>query len=226
MNSRKVNRHLRPLMIISAVMALIFAVIGVMQPVLDKILGGGTLFATSVKAEEGPLQTGKGIADQTSSLKGGTAPRSTSKDQSDSGLIFATDPMSTLVNSVYQKEKEQEERKRDLQKREKELLELEARIDEKLDKLMDLREQFNREQQNFINKVNSAKTKEAKKWAEIYATVDAKLAAKVLEALEDSQVAVDQLSRMDPKQVKKILDAMSPEKARAIIEEGLLTGHR
>lgn len=202
------KQSLRIAAVVTLSIAVIYATVGGMQPVLDALFGGGTLFATTAHAEDVEPSHGAEVASLDTTTKGDLAQAKIGSSDS----IFQTDPVASLALSLQKKQHELHDREAQLEAELRRLEVLEDQIEEKLRSLTALREELHARITKFEADRDSERTKELKRWVEIYQSMQPQGAAQLLAGLPDD-LAVQVLSGMEPKKAGKILDQMDGERA-------------
>jgi flagellar motility protein MotE (MotC chaperone) len=219
MSFRNENRITRIAMALAGSIALICLCIGASQPLFDRVLSGGTLFASSAGAEEAAPGSHLPPASEVAIEKGEPATQSPSARSE----IFQNDPVASLTEAIQRKQQELSAKETEIDQEKSKLELLRTDIEQKIAELESQRQKLTLDREEFLAQVEARQRKDTKKWVEIYQGMPPQVAAQVLEAVEN-QDAIDLLSQMDVKKAGKILDAMKREKAIALFEGGLKLG--
>jgi flagellar motility protein MotE (MotC chaperone) len=200
---------------------LICLFVGGMQPLLDRVLGQGTLLATNAAADETHTSPPAENSPRGSHAEGDAVPRPAGSENE----AFRDDPLARLTLALQKRQRELDERERKLNEEEERLKLLESQIAKQLAELNQQREALKAETESFQTQASAQRAKDVKKWFEIYQSMPPDKAAAVIEEMETT-TAREILSKMDPKKATKILDAMEAEDAVALVGTGLKKGNR
>lgn len=207
---------------------LICVAVTVMQPVLDRFLGGGTLLATNAVAEENLHTSGEAHqthANATADKEPATHNAEQAQTLDPTREIFRDDPLATLTNALQKRQRELDERERRLMEEEERIKLLAAEVTKQIGELEQQRETLKTEMDQFQGQLAAQRAKDIKKWFEIYQSLSPERAAAVLEEMDEA-TAREILSKMDAKKATKILDAMNKEEAVNLVGVGLQKGNR
>ena len=223
MNLKAPRPGLKLTVIVIVSFGLICVIVSGLQPIFDALIGDGTLFATTAAAEEQDLSAGDAIAEQDSTSEGDPAQQS----QSSSLEIFRDAPLARLAVAIQARQFELGEKAKALDDREQRLDLMQASIEQKLDELKSLRQEFEREKGEFESRTDSKRVKEIKKWVAIYEGMGPIEAATLLVGVDDS-LALEILPLMVSKKAASILDAMvaSDEQRAIALGKGLEKSRR
>ena len=207
--------RLRAGVVAIASLVLIYAMISGLQPVFERLLGPGTLFASSAMAQEATLPPSARGASIPSEIVGDTVQQDDSAPQD----IFENDPIADLALVLQNKQFELRQREIEIQEEEDRLALLRNEVQQRLTQLTARMEDLRVELMALTAQQDAQRKREVKKLVEIYQSMQAPQAATVLEGL-DSVMALEVLLQMESKKAGKILDAMNSEVA-ITLGEGL-----
>lgn len=216
--------HRRPfgaksLLWLSGSIVLLYTLIGGLQPFFDRLFEGGTLLATSAWAQEQTLPPSNPAPEGEEEKE----PAARQSELAVSGT-FSNDPLARLGLALQEKQAELDDRESSLKDDEARLNLLRDEITKQFAELRGKRELLEAERDKFEARREAQRNKVSKKYRELIKAMP-DVAARALEDL-DRQLVLEILAAMETRDAKKILTAMPPERASALIESGLQPGKK
>ncbi len=166
-------------------------------------------FLKKVKAEE---KVEAKIENKTADLKAGVESTETAKSDGNK-KDYSEDELNHFAR-LAERKKELDEREKNLQKMEAEILVQKTELDAKLKDLEEMRKKIS----SVLDDKVQLDDKRIENLVQFYSSMKPQQSAKIMESIDES-LAVEVLSRMKKKSAADIMNLIAPEKAKAISEK-------